>query len=1212
MNKWRNPSIAVATIVLLFLFGSPAGEAQGVIIEWTAEGDGISWSDPVNWSTNNVPSSNDTISIFNCSPYCDPAANVVLDVDFTLDPAGSITIFAALGGPGLPSSLTIGSEKKLTNNGVITNHGNISVAFADPPLFNGAVIDNFGSIDNFGGVIVDDGGTVTNWPGSYFTNEFSGVIDNAGTFENECSSNFSNFGFVTGVIDKNPCQWDGGGDGLSWNNPQNWDPDGVPISTDAIAIDDSIVTTEDVVVHLNTDFILDPGGSIAVDFRGSGTGTPRLVVDSGKTLTNSALIENSAIIDNNGTIDNVGIFRNPGTVINNGTTGNEGSIENSGTFKNEARSVFTNKTSGTINDTGQFENLCGSTFTDSGTIIGAIEDIACFWDIGGDRRNWSDPFNWGTDELPSGTNIIIIDNRLDFDPPPTVHLDIDFTLESRGEISVVETLSDLRPPMLAVDSPATLTNYGLVETTNLLEGIVIENLGVVNNFGTIEMQTDHVIVNGAGSSFTNESSGVIDLVSGRIVNECGSTFHDFGTISGGGIVGDSSCLWTGSGDGSNWSDPYNWLLGIRPTGTNIISIHGAEHIVHLDIDFTLETRGRISIAGSRGTPEIMWPSELAVDNGIKFNNNGRIETSSPEEGIVVSNFGTFNNFGTINVPTGLLIVNKVGGTFTNEASGTINLVDGRFDNQCGSTFYNFGGFTGSGPLNKAACYWDGRGDGSSWSDRYNWLGNDLPTTTSDVFIWGPDDSVHLDVDFTLDSNNSISIESFATTINAELVIDENKNLINYGVIESSGSTARITNFGTIENLGTVHNSTGSSFTNEISGFIDNQGQFINECSSNFDDFGTIVGPITNIPCPEKLVFTVQPTDTFAGETISAITVEAQDSTGNKVTSYAGIISIEIGNNPSGGVLSGSRSKVAESGEVTFNNLSIDQAGASYSLLAAAEGIANATSASFNIDSVTGMLTLTKLVVNDDGGIKVASDFSLFVDDVNVLSGESNSFAVGDYTVSETADPGYAATISGDCAADGSVTLNLGDVKICAITNDDIAPILTVIKVVVNDDGGDKIVTDFPLFVDDILVVSGVSNSFEAGAHWVTETLDIGYSATISGDCSADGYIVLNPGDVKSCTITNDDIDPETAIQIIIDEIIELVDAGELDGGEGNSLVKKLENALRSIEAGHMQAALGKLTAFANQISAFMIQGVLTPEEGQPLLDEVNRIIAEFS
>ncbi|OGG62721.1 hypothetical protein A3C19_03405 [Candidatus Kaiserbacteria bacterium RIFCSPHIGHO2_02_FULL_54_22] len=54
----------------------------------------------------------------------------------------------------------------------------------------------------------------------------------------------------------------------------------------------------------------------------------------------------------------------------------------------------------------------------------------------------------------------------------------------------------------------------------------------------------------------------------------------------------------------------------------------------------------------------------------------------------------------------------------------------------------------------------------------------------------------------------------------------------------------------------------------------------------------------------------------------------------------------------------------------------------------------------------------------------------------------NTFSPGTYTVSETNQPGYTATISGNCSASGSVTLAAGENKVCTITNNDVPPVIT--------------------------------------------------------------------------------------------------------------------------------------------------------------------------
>ncbi|OGZ65612.1 MAG: hypothetical protein A3D34_00145 [Candidatus Staskawiczbacteria bacterium RIFCSPHIGHO2_02_FULL_33_16] len=183
------------------------------------------------------------------------------------------------------------------------------------------------------------------------------------------------------------------------------------------------------------------------------------------------------------------------------------------------------------------------------------------------------------------------------------------------------------------------------------------------------------------------------------------------------------------------------------------------------------------------------------------------------------------------------------------------------------------------------------------------------------------------------------------------------------------------------------------------------------------------------------------------------------------------------------------------------------------------------------------LTVTKVVINDNGRTKTVEEFPLFVGDNPVASGILNELNPGIYTVSETEDVNYQKTITGDCDAGGNITLNPGDVKSCTITNNDIAPIeeenteiqgtITVTKVVINNNGGTKTVADFPLFVNTTPVTSGEAASFDAGTYTISETQQSGYTAVISGDC-AEGSIVLLAGDEKNCTITNDDVAQESS------------------------------------------------------------------------------------
>ena len=185
------------------------------------------------------------------------------------------------------------------------------------------------------------------------------------------------------------------------------------------------------------------------------------------------------------------------------------------------------------------------------------------------------------------------------------------------------------------------------------------------------------------------------------------------------------------------------------------------------------------------------------------------------------------------------------------------------------------------------------------------------------------------------------------------------------------------------------------------------------------------------------------------------------------------------------------------------------------------------------------LTVTKIVVNDNGGTKQVSDFPLFVDGNPVTSGVKNTSTAGSHTVSETTDAGYTATIGGDCAADGSITLAAGDDKSCTITNDDKAAKLIVIKHVVNDNGGTATAANFSLdsggandSPDNFpgAEAPGTEVTLDAGAYNVTETGPSGYTASFSADCSGS----IANGQSKTCTVTNDD---QAAKLIVIKHVI---------------------------------------------------------------------------
>ena len=151
------------------------------------------------------------------------------------------------------------------------------------------------------------------------------------------------------------------------------------------------------------------------------------------------------------------------------------------------------------------------------------------------------------------------------------------------------------------------------------------------------------------------------------------------------------------------------------------------------------------------------------------------------------------------------------------------------------------------------------------------------------------------------------------------------------------------------------------------------------------------------------------------------------------------------------------------------------------------------------------MIVKKVVINDNGGTKVATNFSFKVDggsstaflqDGDVLHGKNTlTVSAGSHSVVEADTPiaGYTTTYD-DCS---NVSVANGATQTCTITNDDVAGTIIVKKVVINDEGGTKTAGDFSFKVgsaDPIAFVQDGQDSLKgqnsvsvsAGTYTVTE------------------------------------------------------------------------------------------------------------------------------
>lgn len=122
-----------------------------------------------------------------------------------------------------------------------------------------------------------------------------------------------------------------------------------------------------------------------------------------------------------------------------------------------------------------------------------------------------------------------------------------------------------------------------------------------------------------------------------------------------------------------------------------------------------------------------------------------------------------------------------------------------------------------------------------------------------------------------------------------------------------------------------------------------------------------------------------------------------------------------------------------------------------------------------------------------------------------------------------------------------------------------------------------------------------------------DTMTPSLTTDIPGDYVIE--LVVNDGeedsDPDSVTITA--ITTQDATQSVIEQVEGLV-GGTLNKGQGNSLIVKLEAAIRQMDSGNTDVAINQLQAFIGEINALISAGILSQEEAQPLIDAVNEII----
>jgi len=149
--------------ISFFIFSYSISQAQAVTVIWDGGGNGTSWSDPLNWDNDVLPSSDDDIFINQ-----NPGGYQTVDLDIPFSLSGNLTIDS--------DPLQMGQDYLYISSGLVINGGTLQ---------NGGnirIISSNGNITNYGLIINEPGGVIWNYYWNLYN--INGTIENQGLLNN--------------------------------------------------------------------------------------------------------------------------------------------------------------------------------------------------------------------------------------------------------------------------------------------------------------------------------------------------------------------------------------------------------------------------------------------------------------------------------------------------------------------------------------------------------------------------------------------------------------------------------------------------------------------------------------------------------------------------------------------------------------------------------------------------------------------------------------------------------------------------------------------------------------------------------------------------------------------------------------------------------------------------------------------------------------------
>jgi len=225
----------------------------------------------------------------------------------------------------------------------------------------------------------------------------------------------------------------------------------------------------------------------------------------------------------------------------------------------------------------------------------------------------------------------------------------------------------------------------------------------------------------------------------------------------------------------------------------------------------------------------------------------------------------------------------------------------------------------------------------------------------------------------------------------------------YGNTVANASTRITVAIGTNAAHGTLSGTTSEAAVSGVASFsnlvLDKSGNGYTLSAEAAGLTGATSSPFDVTSAPRKLAFAVQPNTTVISEAIKPpVQVAVQDEDGNAVTGANTSVTLALGTNPMGGVLSGTATQLAVHGVATFSDLSLDKSGAGYTLTAEAAGLGAATSYPFDAIDPVATVRITPTQSAIDAGAPLMLTVTTLDAAGNVVMGRTVAWTTSDWRV----------------------------------------------------------------------------------------------------------------------------------------------------------------------------------------------------------------------